>query len=221
MTTLLALSLGCIRVYQPMSGLHDPIVVDPGARNLEDVSVAVYCVPGKHVNAAESRRLCEVVGTLFENQGAEVVTFTNALGFTLDDGDTVADEEDVVRTDLTVELRAREVHKASRPLSWVLNVMSLTIVPGLSEQTFAQEVVIRDDTGFLLVRDELQGRLVERFGAGVWLGNKFLDFAFREDEDHLAGDAAKEDLSADLYGQLSQLVFDAKLRWMVQQQAAE
>ena len=37
---LATLLFGCIRVYQPMSGLHGPIVVDPGAQNLGDVSLS-------------------------------------------------------------------------------------------------------------------------------------------------------------------------------------
>ena len=90
-------------------------------------------------------------------------------------------------------------------------------MPAVSESTFAQEVVIRDGSGALISSDTLQGRIVSRFGVGTWGVNKVLDLGWREPADELTGDAAKRDLSQDLYQQLSQLVFNAKMRWEVSQ----
>ena len=67
-------------------------------------------------------------------------------------------------------------------------------------------------SGFLLATDRYRGRLVERFGAGVWVGNWVLDRFIREPEERLTGEAASTDLSNDLYRQLSQLVFNARMR---------
>lgn len=211
---------GCVHVYQPMGSLHQPVVVDPTVANFQDLRLVVDCVPGDMLNAAQANILCERVGTLFENQGAEV--HTQVLGGQAMDAGLIggqADDEPAAPppTDLRMQLRAREVHEDKHPLSWVLCAFSFTLVPGRTERTFAQDVVIYDENGFLLLRETLEGRLVHRFGGGVWLGNALLDLVYRDTEDEILGKAANRDLSGDLYLHLSQLVFNAKMRWQVHQ----
>lgn len=214
------LLVGCVRSYQPLSGLHDPRVVDPGLPNFRDVSLSVHCVPTDYLGRIESAKLCRRVGSLFENQGAVVRTYTHARGAGLAEDDALAQPmgagiplED--RTALVLELRARQVHTSSHPLSWALFSVSFSLLPGVIEETFAQDIEIRDDSGFLLVRHTMEGRLVQSFGAGTWAGNKVLDWTVRPSEEELTGDAVQRDLSADLYGQLSQLMFNAKIQRQV------
>jgi len=198
-----------------MSGLHEPVVVDTRVENFRDVHLAVHCVPGGLLSRQEASSLCQKVGTLFENQGAAVRTI-DSVGREdeLLDATTGEQDEIAVRTDLTLELRAREVHRARHPLSWVFAFATFTLVPIVQEQSFAQDVVVRDGTGFLLASDTLEGRLVTRMGAGAWGGNVLADL-FRDEEQQLLGNAAERDLSADLYRQLSQLTFNAKMQWQV------
>jgi hypothetical protein len=211
---------GCVvTVYQPMSGLHRPAVVDPRLPNLEDVRLTVRCVPGGLLNAQEAGALCQKVGLLFENQGATVTTVAGDRSAGDTGTDAGGDDADgPPPTDLTLELRAREVHRANNPLGWALCIGSFTVIPAVTESTFAQDVAIRDASGFLLVSDTLEGRLVTRFGFGAWLGNELLDLTVRDDREDLTNGAAGRDLSADLYRQLSQLVFNAKMQWQVLQQ---
>ena len=54
----------------------------------------------------------------------------------------------------------------------------------------------------------------------VWLGNRILDRLIREDADEVTRDAAKNDLSDDLYRQLSQMVYNAKVQWQLLQEAS-
>jgi hypothetical protein len=214
-----------VRVYQPLSGLHRPVVVDPQLPNFQDVRLTMRCFPGDLLNAQEASALCQKVGTLFENQGALVL-----------DGDEEEEEESeesegeeteegeeapapVPTTELTMELRARKVHEANNLLSWAVCLASFTVVPGVSEATFAQDVVIRDATGSLLLSESLEGRLVLRFGAGTWLGNKLMDLTVRAPEDELTGNAVNQDLSDDMYRQMSQLLFNAKMQSQVQEAA--
>lgn len=207
---LAVLSAGCVRLYQPLSGLHRPIVVDPQADNLPDVRLTVRCIPGDELSQPEAGVLCQRVGRLFENQGAQVRTLASTRAPTAED--TYGDGGDRPRpVELTLELRAREEYASGYPLSWLACIASFTIVPGVTETTFVQDVVIRDGSGFLLANDSLKGRLITRFGAGVWIGNKLLDVT-RKREDRITGDAFEEDLSGDLYGQLSQMVFNARMR---------
>ena len=213
---------GCVHVYQPMNGFHRPILVDTQAPNFPDLNLTVVCLPGELVNRTESRHLCQRVGKLFENQGAKVTTVTSDRRFgeeaLEDDG---SEEEAPVEhpTDLVLELRARRLHLTSEPLSWIFCIGSATLIPAVTEATFAQDVEIRDGTGFLLIRDSMEGRLVRTFGVGSWLGNKLLDLVWRKKDQRISGKAAHRDLSADLYGQLSQLVFNAKMRWTVLREA--
>lgn len=220
----LLVAQGCVvRVYQPMSGLHRAVVVDPQLPNFADTRLDVHCVPGGLLNEAQASALCQKVGALFENQGAQVRTHISA-GRDEDEafeeaGDEVPVEGEVAmapRTELTLELRAREVHESKHPLSWVLCIGSFTVLPGVLESTFAQDLVVRDANGFLLVSDSLEGRLVHRFGAGPWLGNAIFDL-WRDDADKITGPRAEKELSADLYRQLSQIVFNAKIQAQVLQ----
>ncbi|MEQ1503983.1 MAG: hypothetical protein ABMB14_17205 [Myxococcota bacterium] len=247
---------GCVQVYQPMSGLHRPVVVNTQLANFHDLAVTVRCVP-EDLLAEDAGLLCQKVGTLLENQGAKVSTTTSAvpdpvevaglelpaadgaldlpgLGGDLDapDGTTTGGEGSAPRTGqadgpgavaapgsrLAVELRARQVHKANNLLSWAICIASFTLVPAVTETTFAQDVVVRDADGFLLVSDSLEGRLINRFGAGPWIGNALMNVGIRDPEDRLTADTVRRDLSTDLYRQLSQLVFNAEMQGQVLRQ---
>lgn len=208
-------------VYQPLSGLHRPVAIDPQLPNFTDTRLDVRCARGALLNDAQAGVLCDRVEALFTNQGAEVHTYVGDgpldgdAPFT-DTVDGAAPAEP--RTRLLVELSARETDASIHPFSWVLYAATFTVIPGVIESSFAQEIVIRDDTGFLLVSDTLEGRIVTRYGIGPWFGNKVLDLT-REKDDKLGEDAASQDLSADLYQQLSQDVFNAKMRARVLRQA--
>lgn len=219
---LLFAASGCVHVYQPLSGLHDPVVVDPRAPNLTGVSLQVVCPPGEYVSPGEARVLCDRVGKLFEIQGARVTTLTDRPLADPDLDEPAGPPQAAAvatTTDLVLELRAQELHTSNNALSWILCFASATLVPAYTESTWAQDVVVRDGTGFLLVKDRLEGRIVRTFGFGAWAGNKIADLLWRKKEDELSTKAVHADVSADLYGQLSQLVFDARMRWEVLEEA--
>ncbi|MFT7519947.1 MAG: hypothetical protein ACI9MC_002091 [Kiritimatiellia bacterium] len=211
---------GCVvHIYQPLSGLHRPVVVDPGVRNFEDLSLTVRCLGGEHLSRQDNLTLCRRVSSLFESQGATVVT-ADSVGVPFDRlREPTSDDSDEPVTDLVLELRSRRLEQRRPLLSWVACAMTFTIVPAIDEEIFAQDITIRDGDGFLLVQDSLKGRIIRRYGVGPWAGNKLLDWLVRDDDEKLGGDAAEEDLSEDLYGQLTQMVYNAKMRWTVLQEA--
>lgn len=238
--TLVWGSVGCVRVYQPMSGFHRPTVVNPQLPNFEDLRVELRCVPGGLLDASEASALCRKIAVLFENQGATIrdpeeearvaeddPADPNTMpGLEVDAADegasadaAVADEPEAPRTDLIMEVRARQTHFSGHPISWVLCVSSFTFLAGTLEQGFAQDVVIRDANGFLLVSDTFEGRIVSRMGLGPWLGNGIVDITMRKRKDRLIGDAMDRDISDDLYRQLSQDLFNAKMQRQVLSQA--
>ncbi|MBX2799666.1 MAG: hypothetical protein KTR31_18455 [Myxococcales bacterium] len=199
-----------------MSGLHTPVVVDVQAPNLADVRVALRCIPGDLFDATEAGVLCERVSVLFENQGAEVQVIEEGGFF-----EEVVEGEEVEPADLTVRLEGRKVEQATYPLSWVLCAGSFTLLPGVREHTFATDVIVRDAKGFLLATETLEGRLVERFGFGPYFGNWLMDRLARDKDERLTGDGANRDISEDLYAQLSQITFNAKMQAEVLRQDAQ
>jgi hypothetical protein len=194
-------------------------VIDTHVANLSGVRLTVRCVPEDMLDSVSADALCQKVGIVFENQGATVTTIASATG--LEDGLGDLPEpapEAVPATDLLLELRTRQIHRAHNPMMWVLCALSLTIIPASTEFTFAQDVVIRDGTGFLLAEETLQGRMGHQFGVAAWIGNGLLNLFWRAPEDEISYESLRRDLSTDLYRQLSQAVFNAKMQWLVLQQ---
>jgi hypothetical protein len=216
---------GCVKVYQPVSGLNRPVVLDLGVANFQDLELTIHCPPGELIDPEEARDLCRKVGVLFENQGARVTTSSSAgrfgdeaLDHSLEDQPAAAPVQPT--TGLILELQAHQVHEKNHHLTWLMCAATFSIVPAVAEFTFAQEVTVRDNTGFLLVSDTLEGRIVRYGGAGYWLSNKALDLWSRDKTDRIIADGRPHaDVSADFYAQLSQLVFNAKMRWRVLDQA--
>ena len=208
----LVCTVGCVRTYQPLTGLHDPRVVDPRQPNFPGLRLDVYCVPGKSLTAAQAALLCQRVGVLFENQGAAVETFTQDPRVQVGDAGLGGPEADTSAAELVLELRTEAEVESTHPATYALSSITFTLVPLVRETTFTQAVTVRDGSGFLLAQTTLRGRLVERFGAGTWAGNKVLDVLVRPPEEEITGEGSHHDLSADLYGQLSQQVFNARLR---------
>lgn len=200
-----------------MSGFHRPIVVDIQAPNFTDTEILVHCVPGDYLGKGASRELCRKVGTLFENQGAKVSAIATT-GVNPDDLEAVteSDGDPTPReTQLIVELRARKIHESYHPWSWLACFASFTIVPGVNEFTFSQDVVIKDAQGVLLSRDSMKGRIVKRFGGAHWAINMLTNLLTRKKKDRHSGHAVGRDLSHDLYGQLSQQAYNARVQAQV------
>lgn len=211
-----------VSVYQPLSGLHQPIVVDPAVRNFEGLKLVVHCVPGDYLDRSQNRTLCRRVSTLFENQGAEVRTvdtdtvrsdpFSGSGGSGGSQQQAQDDPWERDGTDLIVEIRSRMIAKNNRTLSWTIAAATWTLLPAVDDRIFAQDITVRGGDGFLLAQDVYKARLIRRTGVGVWAGNWIVDRVARDPEDRLTGDAAERDLSADMYGQLTQIVYNARIR---------
>ena len=211
---------GCVTVYEPLSGMHRPIAIDTNEANFKDLRLAIYCPPGNGLGPEAAATLCHKVGVLFENQGAQITTATQDRRVQIEattPGESGAAAPQA--TDLVLELRAHDLRETNDPISWLLCYGTFTLVPAVTEDSFAQDVIIRDRSGFLLGSDTLRGRIVRRFGIGTWVGNQVLDLVWRNKPDKLTPPGtADRALSTDLYQQLSQLVFNAKMRWEVLQE---
>ena len=210
---------GCVNVYQPLLGLQTPVVVDPQRQNFNDLRLAVRCVPRDFLNPKDAKILCDRVEELFVAQGAKVQTYAGVSKADDDgseEGAAAAKTRDASpRPDLTLELRARLLNKDTSALMWIFSLLTLTLAPAMSEYSYVQEVVIRGQGGTLLASAELKGRLVRYYGLGAWAGTRLVNLIFRDDDEDQTNRAFRRGISDDLYGQLSQMVFNSKMRQRV------
>jgi 3',5'-cyclic AMP phosphodiesterase CpdA len=205
---LLALS-GCVTTYQPLVALQRPVAIDSELANFDGLQLLVRCEPGDFVGTEESELLCKRLRTLFSNQGAKVETEVP------EEGRFAPRDQNAAKPDLIIELKARLVQSENSLLLWALNFATLTLIPAITDYTFAQEVSIRDSSGFMLSADSLQGRFVRYFGVGAWAINAMADLLARVPSERLTTNRFKEEFSQDFYGQLSQLAFHAQMRAQV------
>jgi len=199
---------GCVTVYQPLVSLQRPAVINPDHNNFEGLKLLLKCLPTDYTDSGDSEILCQNLRTLFDNQGAQVE-------LEVPDSDVPKPDEEAAKPDLIVELTSRQLHSENSALQWALCYASFTLIPAVTEATFAQDVILRDTDGFLLGQDSLQGRFVRYFGLGYWAINGLMDLIVRDKSEQLTGSAQKEEFSRDFYGQLSQLVFHARMKQLV------
>ncbi len=196
---------GCITVYQPLVSLQRPFAVDPELANFEGQNILVRCVPGDYVELPDAQQLCQQMRELYEAQSAKVETDVprKNTGFLTTK----------FKPDLIVELRGRLLKReTSNFLINLLFLASASLIPTTEEIEIAQDVIIRDASGFQLAQDSLQARFVRQYGLGVWGVNALVDLIVRPKNQKITGDGYRRDFSADFYGHLSELAFHARMR---------
>jgi hypothetical protein len=193
-------------------------MVDMTLPNFNGLRLLVRCTPGDGADFGESEDLCNNMQTLYSNQGAKVEIeippepSENGENTENAGGGEPPPERSGLKPDLIIDLKARKVHSENSPLLWVLCIASATLIPAITEATYAQDVVIRDPEGFLLVQDSLQARFIRYFGLAFWGVNGLLDLFVRPKGEGLIGTNHQKDFSKDFQGQLSQLAFHAWMR---------
>jgi hypothetical protein len=217
---------GCVTVYEPLVGLQRPVAIQPQVDNFKGLKLRVNCLPGPFVGNDEVDQLCKEVGRVFTGQGATVETrtrvgsdFAEVKSRRPESAPATAQKpaappkETKSTVDLEIDLTARQLHEERSVLLFVLSIATATLIPGIAEYTFAQDVEVRDGEGFLLATDTWEARFVRYFGVTTWAVNGLLDLTVRKQSEKLTGGAVEADFSHDFYAQLTQLVFNAKGRW--------
>lgn len=204
---------GCIYAYQPLVGLQRPVALDTAIANFEGQKILVRCVADDvYLDSGDAERLCRQMRSLFTNQGAAVTVDIRQKN--------AGWSEPGFKPDLIIELRGRLLNERSSNWSWLLCYASLTLIPAEAEYEFAQDIIIRDASGFMLASDSLQGRFVRQFGLGTVAVNGLADLIVRPKNQRMTGDGYKEDFTKDFYGQVSQLAFQASMRSLVMREFA-
>jgi hypothetical protein len=196
---------GCVTVYQPLVGLQRPIAVDPQSpENFTATRVLVRCHPADGV---EADVLCRNLRSSLSKQGAQVTTEVVRPS-----GKIAASAQSDTPPQFVIDVTSKLVHHKDEPLLQVLNILSLTLVPAITETTYGQEFRIRDAQGFVLAQQSYQERFVQSFGLGVWALNGLIDLLIRPKSEQVTGDGYKEEFTRDLHGHLAQLLHNAKVR---------
>jgi hypothetical protein len=209
LAALAVVAPACVTIYQPLVSLQRPVAVNPQLTNFTGLSMRVRCNVSDMLNKPDAERLCQRVSQLFEVQGAKVSVAEEVEG----------EDDKAAPPDLFLELSARKLNYENSTLLWMLNFLTLTVFPAITEYTMAQDVVVRDAQGFLLAQETYQARFIRYFGVGFWFVNWTLDRTVRESNEELAGSAKNgQEFSRDMYGQLSQLVFNARSRLVLMRQ---
>lgn len=196
---------GCVTVYQPLVGLQRPIAVDPQSpENFSATRVLVRCHPADGV---EADVLCRNLRSSLSKQGAQVTTEVVRPS-----GKVVASAQSEAPPQFVIDVTSKLIQHRDEPLLQVLNILSLTLVPAISETTYGQEFRVRDAQGFVLAQQSYQERFVQSFGLGVWALNGLIDLLIRPKSEQVTGDGYKEEFTRDLHGHLAQLLHNAKVR---------
>jgi hypothetical protein len=205
---LLALAMscfGCVTVYQPLTGLSRPTAIDVNEANFLGTSISLTCEKGDYLGPGDAARLCKHMRLMFERQGARVeVTGTN---------DTVSLAV-LQKPALLVTLKSRLLHQETNALWVFLSVISLSLIPAVSEFDFAQELSVRDASGALLKSDSFEARFIRYAGFGMWALTAASDLGAPKEEAQ-GGQAYQEAFSKDFQRHISQQVFHARMRSVV------
>jgi hypothetical protein len=209
MGAFVVLHAGCaVTLYQPMGTLQRPTAVNIDDPNFEDARVLVRCLPSDGFPAADAEKACRQIARSLQQQGAETETIVPR---NIDEG-LPADAFDGRGAELTVEVSSRTEHSQAWPLLTAASCLTCTMVPDVFESTFVQDVTIRARNQTVLAEETYRARLITYTGCVVWSVNGILDWAFRDDRNDLTSEGAHKAYSRDLYRQIAQLAYNARVR---------
>ena len=191
-----------------MGALQQPTLLNPADPTFEGTKVLVRCIPGEDMPAGDAQKVCRNVANALRQQGADTETVVPRA---LDDG-LPAQAFDGAGADLSVEITSRTEHRYDYPALALAYVVTLSTVPAVEEETYAQDVVVRSRNQGVLASETYRARFVTYTGWLFWSANWLLDLAFRDDDDDLTGDVANKNFSKDFYAQISQLAWNARVR---------
>jgi hypothetical protein len=209
MGAFIVVETGCaVTLYQPMGTLQRPTAVNIDDPNFEDARVLVRCLPSDGFPAPDAEKACRQIARSLQQQGAETETIVPR---NVDEG-LPADAFDGRGAELTVEVSSRTEHSQAWPLLSAASCVTLTAVPDVYESTFVQDVTIRARNQTVLAEETYRARLITYTGCLVWSVNGILDWAFRDDQNDLTSDGGNKAYSRDLYRQIAQLAYNARVR---------
>jgi hypothetical protein len=199
---------GCITLYEPMGSLQRPTLLNPADPTFAGSRILLRCLPGEDLPPDYAEKVCRNLSQSLRNQGADTETIVPRA---LDEGQGRL-AFDGVGADFTIEVGSKTEHHHDYPDMAVAAVLTLTAIPAIEEETYAQQITVRGKNQVVLASDTMRARFVTYTGCLVWSINWLLDLAVRDDDDDLTGDIGKQMFSRDFYRQVSQLAWNARVR---------
>ncbi len=199
---------GCVTLYQPMGALQRPTLLHPGDQNFAGTRILIRCLPSDDLPAGDAEKVCRNLSQSLRAQGADTETIVPR---SLDDGQGRL-AFDGVGADFTIEVDSKTEHAYDYPGMAIAAGLTLTAVPAIEEETYAQRITVRGKNQVILTSDTLRARFVTYTGCLVWSINGLVDWLFRDDDNDLTGDVANVSYSRDFYRQVSQLAHNARVR---------
>ena len=199
---------GCVTLYEPMGSLQRPTLLNPADPTFAGSRILLRCLPSEDLPPGDAEKVCRNLSQSLRNQGADTETIVPRA---LDEGQGRL-AFDGVGADFTIEVGSKTEHRFDHPAMAAVAVLTLTAIPAIEEETYAQQVTIRGKNQVVLASDTMRARFVTYTGCLVWSINWLLDLGFRDDDDDLTGDIGKQMFSRDFYRQVSQLAWNARVR---------
>jgi hypothetical protein len=198
----------CVTIYQPQRAIHRPVVVPSSPTNFEGLRVLVRCNSHeKYLPVGDAARLCGRIADDLEQQGA-ICEWVVPVGANFVEPSGFDGEE----ADLTLENREQDRPRLRLPVDGRAFCLTCSMIPTMEEYTYSQRVVVFGRDRSVLTEEVFRERFVQYTGLGIWGLNYLIDWLFRSDEDALSGDAGKKAFSRDFYGQIRQILFNARIR---------
>jgi hypothetical protein len=201
-------SSSCVTIYEPMGALQRPTLLNPADETFAGSRILLRCVPGPDLPPGDAEKVCRNLSQALRSQGADTETVVPRA---LDEGQGRL-AFDGVGADFTIEVSSRTEHHYDYPALAIFTVFTLTAIPAIEEETYAQEITVRGKNQVVLASDTLRARFVTYTGCLVWSINWLLDLGFRDDDNDLTGDIGQKTFSRDFYRQVSQLAWNARVR---------
>jgi hypothetical protein len=204
-----ALANGCwyVTLYQPQKGIHRPIALERSPMTFAGLKVLVRCNASEDMSSDRASWMCGKIADDLERQGA-TVEWTTPSGARYVEQVTF----DGARPDLTVEIESRRDHEYLNTMSCAASAVTCSLAPAVYEVTFSQRIVVFGKDRSVLAEETFRERFVNYWGCGVWSTNHVIDWLFRDDYDDIAGDDSDKRFSEAFYGQIRQMLLNARVR---------
>jgi hypothetical protein len=199
---------GCVTLYQPMGSLQRPTLLNPADATFAGSRILLRCMPSDDLPPGDAEKVCRNLSQSLRAQGADTETIVPRA---LDDGQGRL-AFDGVGADFTIEVASKTEHAYDYPAMAIAAGLTLTAVPAIEEETYAQTITVRGKNQVILASDTFRARFVTYTGCLVWSINALVDWLFRDDDNDLTGDVANVTFSKDFYRQVSQLAWNARVR---------
>lgn len=217
LVALAVIGLGCGSVstyyYQPLSGFQAPLAVDIRKPNLDGLRIEVRASVSPQLEKTENEGtvLANAVQDFLRNQGAKVSENDSDSEKVTNSENQNSPEVSPQALEMRLEVEVRRPFEQPNTWMWLPWVATFTLLPHKSEYILETEMRLSDGAGFLLSRQIYFARFVRYTSPAYRVLSVLFDF-FRKPEEKATVARLHQDFTADFYGQMTQQIYNARIR---------